>query len=121
MNNVLFTLIIISVFALIAYFGSSFYLIKKLIKDKSSIFIDTNLNFKEELAKNKGYKIHYKSDNDSKIIISDKITPFNFGYFYLIEFYKGKYRIYIRPRIFYDFIKYRKINRLEKIKNNLFS
>ncbi len=120
MYSVLFYLLILAVFSFIIFRGSSYYLIRKLMKDKSKVYIDVKLNIKKDIKNTNGYKLKFVSEDQKSYVFSDNISLFNFGYYYLVELNENfDSKIFIRPRIFYDFIKFRKLNRLERFKNEL--
>lgn len=125
--NTVLLLILVVAFALIAYFSSGDKRVKKIIEKRSNFVRSLILMQGEQnvdktiltLAKDFKYSLEFHDAENKKYVLSDKMTLFSWGFYYLIEFSGGKVDVYLKPRFPFEINKFgmfeRRLRRISEL------
>ena len=107
---------------ILAYLSSKDRHIKGLLERKSKSFLNLEINLNKqkferslyEVANDFNYRIEYVKNN--QYILSENMSFFSYGFYYLLEFKDNKVDLYLKPRYFlewnrFNYFKYK----LEKL------
>lgn len=127
-NTILLLIIIICIYLFLLLFNKSSG-IKRIInkKSKHNILISTTLNksnFEKvilTLTKDKGFKynVEFIGNEKNQYILSDNISFYSWGFYYLLEYNNNKINIFLKPKYVFEMDRFglfsRRIEKLSAI------